>query len=178
MALIMTLTLSGCAKQHPQKQVEEMKKKVLVAYFSCTGNTERMARAIAKATDGTLYRIEPAVPYTKADLDWHNGHSRSSREMRNAKARPALKDKAAKADTYDVIYLGYPIWWGVCPRAVNTFIEAYRLDGKQVIPFATSGGSDIAGSVDTLRQAYPAISWQPGMLLTSEEQAKDWATAL
>lgn len=173
MALFMIFCCMACA----QKQEENMKQKVLVAYFSCTGNTERVAKAIAEETDGTLYQITPAVPYTDTDLDWQNDKSRSSIEMNDEDSRPALKDKSAKAEIYDVIYLGYPIWWDLCPRIVNTFLETYQLEGKTVVPFATSGSSSITNSVNDLKKKYPAIRWQSGKRLTDTTDASRWAAS-
>lgn len=139
-------------------------KKVLVAYFSCTGNTEKVAAAIAKETGGKLYRITPATAYTSADLDWNDKASRSSVEMADEKARPALGGEALDLKDYDVVFLGYPIWWDQCPRPVNTFLEKYDFAGKTVIPFATSGSSPIAGSVKQLKKLYPKIGWEEGRL--------------
>lgn len=138
-------------------------KKTVVAYFSATGTPEAVAKQLAKEKKAVLYAIEPAKKYTAADLDWHDKQSHSSVEMNDKKARPALKNKKSLAE-YDVIYLGYPIWWGVAPRIINTFIEQAKLDGKTVIPFATSGGSDIEPSVSELKAAYPKVKWQNGLL--------------
>lgn len=138
-------------------------KKVVVAYFSATGTTEAVAKGIAKEKNAVLYAIEPAKKYTAADLDWRNKKSRSSVEMNDKNARPALKSKKSLAE-YDVIYIGYPIWWDVAPRIINTFIEQAKLDGKTVIPFATSGGSGIEKSVSELKAAYPKVKWQKGIL--------------
>lgn len=137
-------------------------KKVLVAYFSCTGTTETVAKAISEATGAALYRIQPEKPYSSADLDWHDKQSRSSVEMNDAASRPALADKNAQAETYDVIFLGYPIWWNQCPRIINTFIESYNLKGKTVIPFVTSGSSSIDNSANELKKQYGDIHWQAG----------------
>lgn len=114
--------------------------KVLVAYFSCTGTTETAAKAVAEATGGTLYRIRPAKDYTAADLDWRDKSSRSSVEMADPASRPALADSSAAVGRYDVVFLGYPVWWDQCPRIVYTFMEAYDFDGKRVVPFAQLGG--------------------------------------
>lgn len=138
-------------------------KKVVVAYFSATGTTEAVAKQLAKEQKADLYAIEPAEKYTAADLNWHDKKSRSSVEMNDKKARPALKSKKSLAG-YDVIYLGYPIWWGVAPRIINTFIEQADLEGKTVIPFATSGSSGIEQSVSELKTTYPSVKWQKGML--------------
>ena len=138
-------------------------KKAVVAYFSATGTTEAVARQLAKDNKAELYAIEPMEKYTAADLDWRNKNSRSSVEMNDKNARPALKSKKSLSQ-YDVIYIGYPIWWDVAPRIINTFIEQAGLDGKTVIPFATSGGSGVEKSVSELKAAYPKVKWQKGML--------------
>lgn len=152
--LVVAMTVLGLSAQT---------KKTVVAYFSATGTTEAAAKQLAKDIKADLYAIEPAEKYTAADLDWHDKKSRSSVEMNDKNARPALKSKKSLAK-YDVIYIGYPIWWGVAPRIINTFIEQAELDGKTVIPFATSGGSGIEKSVSEFRTAYPNVKWQKGML--------------
>lgn len=139
-------------------------KKTIVAYFSASGVTAAAAKELAKEKHAELYSIEPAQKYTSADLDWRNKQSRSSVEMNDPKSRPALKSQKSLAD-YDVIYLGYPIWWGVAPRIINTFIEQAELDGKTVIPFATSGGSGVEPSVSALKASYPKVKWQKGILM-------------
>ncbi|MCQ2300559.1 MAG: flavodoxin [Bacteroidales bacterium] len=138
--------------------------KTIVAYFSASGVTATAAKELAKEKHAELYSIEPAQKYTAADLDWRNKQSRSSVEMNDPKSRPALKSQKSLAD-YDVIYLGYPIWWGVAPRIINTFIEQAELDGKTVIPFATSGGSGVEPSVSALKASYPKVKWQKGILM-------------
>ena len=138
--------------------------KTVVAYFSASGVTATAAKELAKEKNADLYSIEPAQKYTAADLDWRNKQSRSSVEMNDPKSRPALKSQKSLAD-YDVIYLGYPIWWGVAPRIINTFIEQAELDGKTVIPFATSGGSGVEPSVSALKASYPKVKWQKGILM-------------
>jgi len=139
-------------------------KKTMVVYFSATGTTEAVAKQIAAETGSGLLEITPVAGYTTADLDWRNNKSRSSMEMNDDNSRPAIKGVKDLAD-YGVIYLGYPIWWDLAPRAVYTFIETANLDGKTVIPFATSGGSGITNSVRVLKQTYPNINWQSGKLL-------------
>ena len=103
--------------------------KVLVAYFSATGTTARAAQKVAAATGGELYAVTPAQPYTDADLDWHNAQSRSSVEMNDPKARPALGGKRLDVSGYDIVFIGYPIWWDLAPRIINTFIESHDLKG-------------------------------------------------
>lgn len=151
--------------------------KVLVAYFSCTGTTERAAKAVAEATGGRLYRIAPKEEYTAADLDWNDRASRSTAEMKDPASRPALADTAAGVDGCDIVFVGYPIWWDQCPRPVNTFLESYDFTGKTVVPFATSGGSSIANSVAELRKLYgQSITITDGKLLNGDtEEAKRWA---
>ena len=145
------------------------KKKAIVAYFSATGTTEAVAKQLAKEGKADLYAITPAEAYSSADLDWHNKQSRSSVEMANEKSRPALKAKKSLAK-YDIIYIGFPIWWGVAPRIVNTFIEQANLKGKTVIPFATSGSSTIDKAVSALKTSYPDVKWQNGYLLNKSNK--------
>lgn len=144
--------------------------KVLVAYFSATGTTEDVAEKIAAVTGGELHEIAPEQAYTNADLDWNNRQSRSSVEMNDPKSRPALKEKKANMADYDVVYIGFPIWWGLAPHIVNTFIESHDLKGKTLIPFATSGGSGISQAVAALRKAYPDLNWQDGKLLNRADE--------
>lgn len=162
--------LTACAQK--KQTAKPANHKVLVAYFSATGTTKAVAGKIAAATGGTLHEIATAKPYTAADLDWRNDKSRSSVEMHSATARPVLKTKKFNASTYDVIYIGFPIWWDLAPRAVNTFIESASLNGKKVILFATSGGSTINNSAKELKKAYPAINWGGAALLNSPSQSE------
>lgn len=150
--------------------------KVLVAYFSATGTTKTIAQRIANVTGGDIYEIQPELPYTAADLDWTNRQSRSSVEMHDTKSRPAIKAGNVDVANYDVVFVGFPIWWDLAPTVVNTFIEANHLIGKTVIPFATSGGSSIDNSEKQLREAYPEINWREGRLLngTGEKVLKEW----
>lgn len=150
--------------------------KTLVAYFSATGTTERAARMIAEATGGTIYEIYPEQEYTSADLDWRNSSSRSSIEMNDSGSRPAIKADLKDADSYDVIYIGYPIWWNLAPRVIYTFLDTYGFSGKTVVPFATSGGSNITNSINQLKKEYPAINWQNGRLLNdaTETSVREW----
>lgn len=164
------------AQQGADSSARVENKRVLVAYFSCTGTTERVADTIAKAIGGKLYRITPAKPYTAADLDWNDKKSRSSVEMGKDDSRPELGGEPIEVKDYDVIFLGYPIWWNLCPCLVNTFIEKYGFAGKTVIPFATSGGSSITNSVKDLMRRYPKVTWKEGRLLNGGRgQAAEWA---
>ena len=142
-----------------------MSKKILVAYFSAGGATASAARAVASAVGGELYEIKPAVPYTAADLDWNDSRSRSSVEMNDEACRPAIAGELPDLGQCDAVFLGFPIWWYVEPRIVDTFLDGCDTAGKALIPFATSGGSGIANVEKHLRQLYPAANWLPGKRL-------------
>ena len=139
--------------------------KTLVAYFSASGTTARAAKALAEAAGADLYEIRPAQPYTGADLDWMDKKSRSSVEMNDGNARPAIAGKVENMADYDTVFVGYPIWWYTAPRIVNTCLESYDFTGKTVIPFATSGGSGVEKSAGDLKAKYPGINWKKGRLL-------------
>ena len=170
---LLTMNLSACS-QNNKKEDKEMK--VLVAYFSASGTTKGVAQQLAEVTGGTLHEIKPEQPYTDADLDWRNKKSRSSVEMQDRKSRPAITDKLTNLQDYDVIYVGFPIWWNTCPTIINTFMESYAFQGKTVIPFATSGGSSIKKACEDLKAAYPDVKWKEGKLLnrTSKKDLEDW----
>ena len=146
---------------------------ILIAYFSAGGVTRRAAEEIASATGGDLFEIVPAQPYTAADLDWRDKQSRCTREMTDPASRPAVAGKVDHMDRYDTVFVGFPIWWGVEPRVVDTFLEGYDLTGKTMIPFATSGGSRMPYAQNHLQGLYPGLSWQEGSLVNSG--AAEWA---
>ena len=125
--------------------------KKLVAYFSASGVTARVAKDLAKVAGADLYEIEPAVPYTSADLNWMDKNARSTIEMKDKSSRPEIKDTDAKVADYNVIYVGFPIWWYVAPTIINTFLEKYDFSGKKIVLFATSGGSEFGKTVDDLK---------------------------
>lgn len=157
-------------------------KKILIAYFSPTGNTKKIAAMLAEAINVDIYEIRPAVPYSAADLSWTDPASRSSVEMKDRSSRPALADTDAKADQYDVILLGFPIWWYVAPTIINSFLESYDLSGKRIILFATSGGSDFGKTVEGL---LPSVSEttviEEGRVLNGTytlDQLSQWADTL
>ena len=134
----------------------------LVAYFSCSGLTERLAKKLSSVVGGDLYRIEPAVPYSDGDLDWHNSSSRSSVEMQDKASRPEITGTLTNMDDYDVVYLGFPIWWYVAPTIINTFLESCDFSGKTVIPFATSGGSGVGETDKWLHSSCSKeTKWRP-----------------
>lgn len=153
-----------------------MQHKILIAYFSASGVTAGVAREMAQAVGADLYEIRPAAPYTPADLDWRNRQSRSSREMGDPACRPALAPPAVDLAQYDTILLGFPIWWYVGPRIVDTFLESQDFSGKTVIPFATSGGSGIEKAARSLKDHCPDAVWKPGRLL-HRAGAAEWAKA-
>ena len=143
-----------------------MNAKTLVAYFSATGTTKAAAEKLAKQHDATLWEIEPAEHYTAEDLDWRNPKSRSSIEMNDPEERPTIK-RCMLIAPYDTIYIGFPIWWGICPRIINSWLDnnVFQLEGKTLIPFATSGSSGIEDAETYLKKTYPTLSWKKGLLL-------------
>ena len=165
LAAVMTMSFAACAQNNKREKNMQTEKKPLVVYFSATGTTVRAARMIADVTGGTLCEIVPQQTYTSDDLDWNDKQSRSSVEMNNPDARPAVKDTKIDFAAYDVIFIGYPIWWNQAPRIINTFIESHDLKGKTLVPFATSGGSGINNSAEELKKTYPDLEWQKGKLL-------------
>ena len=178
LAMLTVFAASACSQSNKNNTME--KKKVLVVYFSATGNTKQTAQKLSSIMDADICEIIPTQPYTSADLNWNDKQSRSSVEMVNPQARPDIKPIDFDINDYDYIFLGYPIWWDLAPRVVNTFIESNDLTGKTVIPFATSGGSSIEESVAALQRLYQEINWQSGKLLNhlSENDIKTWCNKL
>ena len=129
--------------------------KKLVAYFSASGNTARLAKKLSGSAGAELYEIKPAVPYTNADLNWQNKQSRSSIEMSDHSSRPELADKNANISVYDTVYICFPIWWYIAPTVINTFLESYDFSGKKIILVATSGASGFGNTVQNLKVSAP-----------------------
>lgn len=155
--------------------------KKLVAYFSASGITESVARNLSQTAGADLYRIQPEVPYTSADLDWMNKKSRSSIEMNDPASRPAIAAEDLDISSYDVVFLGFPVWWYMAPTIINTFLETYDFSGKTVIPFATSGSSGIENCEKKLQQQYPSINWKSGRLLNGhpgQDVLDSWVKSL
>ena len=154
--------------------------KTLVAYFSASGVTKGAAEQLAAVAGADLHEIKPAQPYTDADLDWRDKQSRSTVEMKDKDSRPAITDKLKNMQDYDVVYVGFPIWWYTAPTIINTFMEAYDFKGKTVIPFATSGGSTIKKACEDLKAAYPDVKWKEGKLLNrvSKQDLESWVKGL
>lgn len=151
--------------------------KTLVAYFSASGVTAKAAQKIAEAIGADLYEIRPELPYTSKDLDWMDRNSRSSVEMNDPASRPAIAQPVGNLAQYDTILVGFPIWWYVEPRIVDTFLESYDFSGKTVIPFATSGSSGIEKAQQSLEAHCPKAVWKKGRLLNRTDPAK-WAKEL
>lgn len=156
--------------------------KKLVAYFSASGVTENVAKMLAEAADADLYEIKPKVPYTQADLNWQDENSRSSVEMRDKSSRPEMTDDDAHVEDYDVVFVGFPIWWYVAPTIINTFLEQYDFAGKTIILFATSGSSGFGKTVENLKcSVSDTTTIKEGKLLNgrqSVDSLKSWVNGL
>ena len=155
--------------------------KALVAYFSATGNTEGVAKHIADATGATLYEIKPETPYTSADLNYSDSSTRATREQNDAAARHAISGSVENMADYDVVFLGYPIWWGQAPKILYTFVESYSFDGKTVIPFCTSGSNGIGSSATNLQKSAPEANWLAGNRFSggaSRDSVVSWINGL
>lgn len=149
--------------------------KKLVAYFSASGTTARTARALAEAAGADLFEIAPAQPYMAADLNWRDGGSRSSVEMNDEAARPAIAGEVADMGAYDAVFVGFPVWWYVEPRIIDTFLEAYDLSGKTIVPFATSGGSGLGKAPQRMRRLAPGARVLEGRLLNGRPSTAELA---
>lgn len=143
----------------------------LIAYFSVSGVTKRAAEQLACLTGADLYEIRPEKPYSREDLDWRNKQSRSSLEMMDPSSRPALAKSVPDVSSYDMVYIGFPVWWGVAPRPVNTFIESAHLEGRPVYIFATSGGSGIDYALNDMKKNYPSLDIRGGKLLKGKVES-------
>ena len=156
--------------------------KILVAYFSATGTTKRVAENLATATGGDIYEIKPLKTYTNEDLDWTNKNSRSSIEMADHNSRPEIMNDDFSVEKYDTIYLGFPIWWYIAPTIVNTFLEKYDFSNKTIILFATSGGSGFGKTVENLKTSVsPTTKIIQGEILNSNpsvDKLKQWTKSL
>ena len=151
--------------------------KKLVAYFSASGVTKRLATNLAEVANADLFEIVPEQPYTVNDLNWNNPKSRSSIEMKEDRSiRPAVASKVKDMDAYDVVFVGFPIWWYVAPTIVNTFLEQYDFAGKTVVPFATSGGSGMGNANAELAPSCPGATLVQGKVFTGfgKSQIVSW----
>lgn len=153
----------------------------LVAFFSASGVTAALAQRLSRAAGADLFEIKPAVPYTSADLDWTNASSRSSVEMKNPASRPEIAEKLPNMADYDVVFLGFPIWWYVAPTIINTFLESYDFSGKTIALFATSGGSPMGRTLEILRPFCNAsVKWLPAKMLNgaTDSDLNAWLKSL
>ncbi|MBS6373812.1 MAG: hypothetical protein KH431_04270 [Erysipelotrichaceae bacterium] len=192
MLAVITLLISGftgCTqtdKKPKDEHKEQLTEKqtdtnVLVAYFSNTGTTEVIAEMIADETQGTLYEIQPENSYTEEDLNYQDTDSRSSREQADSSIRPKILKSIDHMEAFDVIFLGYPIWMGDAPKIIYTFLESYDFSQKQIIPFCTSGSSDITSSAEVLKALVPNAKWLSGRRFSKESSPQDvqkWISAL
>lgn len=158
-----------------------MSKKILVAYFSASGVTAKAAWKLSEAAGADLYEIKPKVPYSSDDLDWTNKKSRSSVEMSDPIFRPEIAGKLEGMAQYDLVFVGFPIWWYVAPTIINTFLESYDFSGKTIVPFATSGGSGMGNTNEKLASSCPGAILMKGKMLNgllSQEELKAWVKSL
>ena len=188
--LSLLAVLTGCGKEQPINEGESGQEeptaqvqdgKVLVACFSFTGTTKTVATTLAGLTEGTLYLIEPETPYGKENSTYYDENTRAYQEQYGpASVRPAIKKTLEEADGYDIVLLGFPIWYGKAPRVVFSFLDTYSFKGKTVIPFITSGSTGISSAESELKSAYPDISWKTGDRLNgkSSAQLKSWLGSL
>ena len=179
--------LMGCSKapssdgQENSEEPIQSQEKVLVACFSFTGNTKTVAQTLAGITDGTLYLIEPKTPYGTENSNYYDENTRAYQEQYGpSSTRPDINRTLSGADGYDTVLLGFPIWYGKAPRVVFSFLDAYSIKGKRVVPFITSGSTGISSAVSELKAAYPDINWKAGDRLNgkSQEQLKAWLESI
>ena len=197
-SLVVLLSLlaafAGCGKEQPvevpqggpqggqeEPSAEALDGKVLVACFSFTGTTKTAATALAGLTGGTLYLIEPETPYGSENSNYYDESTRAYQEQYGpASARPAIKKTLEGADGYDIVLLGFPIWYGKAPRVVFSFLDTYSFKGKTVIPFITSGSTGISSAASELKSAYPNLGWKTGDRMNglTSDQLKSWLESL
>ena len=179
---VLTFGMAACgntetAETEAASEAPDAQTDVLVVYFSATGTTKGVAEKIAAITDGDLYEIKAAQEYTDEDLDWDNSSSRTTKEQNDSSARPEIGSEPVSLDGYSTVYIGYPIWWGEEPRIMDTFVESYQFDGITVIPFCTSGSSDIGNSGKNLAQNAGSGNWLDGRRFdgsVTEDELKTW----
>jgi flavodoxin len=187
-ALLVLCTLTVCAKNNrtsnnteTQTQGENMRN-ILVAYFSCTGNTRSLAEQMADALKADLYEIKPQIPYSSADLVWSNSSSRVTIEKNDPSSRPAISDNVENMEQYSIVFLGYPIWYGQAPNIIYSFLESYDLSSKAIVPFCTSGSSPIGSSASNLhRLSSNSTTWLSGFRFarnTSRSEIVTWIKEL
>lgn len=164
-----------------QEPGEEDTPSTLVAYFSATGNTEGIARHLQTILDAEVYEIVPAEPYSNDDLNYNVSDCRANQEQNDPDTRPAIDGSVDNMEDYDVIFLGYPIWWGEAPRIISTFLESYNFDGKTIVPFCTSASSGMGGSAENLAVLAADAAWLEGTRFNSgasQEEVAAWVDGL
>ena len=173
---------ASAATESETPENDAAEQKILVAYFSATGTTEDVAEQIAEGgLSCDLYEITPQDPYTDADLNYSDTNSRTTSEMNDENARPAISGSVSDMAQYDVVFLGYPIWWGEAPKIINTFLESYDFSGKTIVPFCTSGSSGISSSVSALKPLASGATWLEGRRFgggVSDETVMEWVRSL
>ena len=172
---------SSAGSSSQETSQEEQNVRTLVAYFSATNTTEGVAQHIAEGLNADLYEIVPEDPYTDADLDYNDDNSRSTVEMNDPDVRPEISGSVENMEQYDVVFIGYPIWWGEAPRIVSIFVERYDFSGKTIVPFCTSGGSGIGDSAENLQQLTDGAEWLDGQRLNgsdSQDAIMEWVNGL
>ncbi len=178
-----TITNKNEPKTEPSQQPAENTeptRKSLVVYFSATGNTKALAEKIAAASDSDIFEIVPEEPYTSDDLNY-NSDCRANKEQNDANARPAISNEVKNIESYNTVFIGYPIWWGTMPKIINTFLDTYDLSGKTILPFCTSGGSGISSSVSAIKNACPNADVKDGFRgtsSTSSDDIKNWLNSV
>ena len=171
--------LTACGSSdaaNDQSKTNETKpaNKILIAYFSCTGNTKHLAESTATALNADIFEIKPKVPYTSKDLDWHDKNSRTTIEMNDDSSRPEIAEKIDNFDQYSTIVIAYPIWWSKAPKIIDTFVENYDFSGKTIIPICTSGGSEIGSSGSYLATLTSnSAKWLDGQRFNTNTSADD-----
>lgn len=177
-------TEGGDATESQRSESEEPEAggiRILVAYFSATNTTEGVAEHIANGLNADLYEIVPEEPYTDADLNYNDNNSRSTIEMNDPSARPAISGSVEDMAQYDIVFIGYPIWWGDAPRILSTFVESYDFSGKTIVPFCTSGGSGVGSSASNLEELTSGATWLEGRRLNgsdSQDTVMEWVNSL
>ena len=174
MLAMMTLMLTACGNTDAANPKGD---KILVAYFSCTGNTKNLAQTTANAVNADLFEIKAKIPYSSDDLNWHDKNTRSSIEMNDPHMRPEIADKIENFDQYSTIILAYPIWWNQEPRIIDTFLESYDFTNIKIIPICTSGGSEINSSVNGIKKLVPKAKVTDGQRFNSsasDKEIKNW----
>ena len=154
--------------------------KILVAYFSASGVTAKVAKKLADVASADLFEIQPKVPYTNADLNWRDQQSRSSLEMKDPSSRPEIQNRVTNMDAYDVVFVGFPIWWYIAPTIINTFLEKYDFSGKKIVLFATSGGSGFGNTVSELKPSAPDAEIVEGKVLNkaTKQEIAEWIKSI